>query len=105
MPLHSEAQFPQNDNDWTGILYDAETDKASFSTTYHMHIVDRVGGGDSFSGGLIYSLLENYDDQKTIDFAVAASCLKHSIEHDFNMMTVDEVISLSKGIASGRVQR
>ncbi len=70
-----------------------------------MHIVDRVGGGDSFGGGLIYSLLKKSEDQEAIDFAVAASCLKHSIEHDFNMMSVAEVNALVKGNASGRVQR
>lgn len=62
-------------------------------------------GGDSFGGGLIYALLNGYDQQKTIDFAVAASCLKHSVEHDFNMCSVAEVESLAGGNASGRVQR
>lgn len=91
------------DNDWAGMLY---TDgQVSFSPTYRIHIVDRVGGGDSFGGGLIYSLLSGYDDQKAINFAVAASCLKHSIEHDFNMMSVEEVEILAAGNASGRVQR
>lgn len=80
-------------------------DKAYFSTQYHMHIVDRVGGGDSFGGGLIYSLLSGFDPQKAIDFAVAASCLKHSIEHDFNLCSVSEVEALAGGNASGRVQR
>ena len=64
-----------------------------------------MGGGDSFGGGLIYALLNGYDQQKTIDFAVAASCLKHSVEHDFNMCSVAEVESLAGGNASGRVQR
>lgn len=94
-----------NDNDWAGMLYDSATDSAVFSTTYRIHIVDRVGGGDSFGGGLIYSLLNGWDDQKTIDFAVAASCLKHSIEHDFNHVSVAEVAALAAGNASGRVQR
>jgi len=93
------------DNDWAGMLYSKETDKACFSTTYRVHIVDRVGGGDSFGGGLIYSLMSDYDDQKAIDFAVAASCLKHSIEHDFNQVSVAEVAALAAGNASGRVQR
>ena len=93
------------DNDWAGMLYDAASDKAYFSTTYRMHIVDRVGGGDSFGGGLIYALLAGKDDQGAIDFAVAASCLKHSIEHDFNQMSVAEVEALAAGNASGRVQR
>lgn len=67
--------------------------------------MDRVGGGDSFGGGLIYSLISDYDNQKAIDFAVAASCLKHSIEHDFNLVSVGEVETLANGNGSGRVQR
>ena len=92
-----------SDNDWAGMLY--SDGKACFSPTYRVHIVDRVGGGDSFGGGLIYALLSDYDDQKAINFAVAASCLKHSVEHDFNLMSVAEVESLAGGNASGRVQR
>ena len=92
-----------NDNNWSGMLY---TDgEAHFSKKYAMHIVDRVGGGDSFGGGLIYSLLNNYDSQRAIEFAVAASCLKHSIEGDYNMVSVSEVEALANGNASGRVQR
>ena len=68
-------------------------------------IVDRVGGGESFGGGLIYACLNDYDPQSTIEFAVAASCLKHSVEGDFNMVSVDEVKKLAGGDASGRVQR
>lgn len=70
-----------------------------------MHIVDRVGGGDSFGGGLIYSLLNNKDPQSTIEFAVAANCLKHTIEGDYNMVSVSEVETLANGNASGRGQR
>lgn len=70
-----------------------------------MHIVDRVGGGDSFGGGLIYACLNGYAPQDTIEFAVAASCLKHSIEGDFNQVSVEEVKKLAGGDASGRVQR
>lgn len=92
-----------SDNDWAGMLY--ADGQAWFSPSYRMHIVDRVGGGDSFGGGLIYALLSGYDEQKAINFAVAASCLKHSIEHDFNMVSVAEVESLAGGNASGRVQR
>jgi 2-dehydro-3-deoxygluconokinase len=92
-----------SDNDWAGMLY--ADGNAHFSTTYRVHIVDRVGGGDSFGGGLIYALRSGYDDQKAIDFAVAASCLKHSVEHDFNMVSVDEVSALAAGNTSGRVQR
>ena len=92
-----------NDNDWGAMLY---TDgKAYFSPTYRIHIVDRVGGGDSFGGGLIYALLAEKAPQDAINFAVAASCLKHTIEHDFNLMSVAEVESLAGGNASGRVQR
>ncbi len=92
-----------NDNNWAAMLYDGE--KAFFSKKYAVHIVDRVGGGDSFGAGLIYSLLSDYDMQDTIEFAVAASCLKHSIEYDFNRVSVDEVKALVKGGGSGRVQR
>ena len=76
-----------------------------FSPEYLIHIVDRVGGGDSFGGGLIYALATGRKPQAAIDFAVAASCLKHSIEHDFNHATVAEVESLAAGNATGRVQR
>ncbi len=92
-----------NDNLWSAMLYDG-TDYY-FSKKYKMHIVDRVGGGDSFGGGLIAATLNGYDAQKTIEFAVAASCLKHSIEGDFNMVSMDEVEKLAGGDASGRVQR
>ncbi|MBO5047157.1 MAG: sugar kinase, partial [Clostridia bacterium] len=92
-----------NDNNWAAMLYaDGE---AYFSKKYAVHIVDRVGGGDSFGAGLIYGLMNGYDNQKTIEFAVAASCLKHSIETDFNYVSVDEVATLMKGDGSGRVQR
>jgi 2-dehydro-3-deoxygluconokinase len=87
------------------MLYDAESKKAFFSTEYMVHIVDRVGGGDSFGGGLIYALAVGKKDQAAIDFAVAASCLKHSIEHDFNLVTIKEVEALAAGNGTGRVQR
>ena len=70
-----------------------------------MQIVDRVGGGDSFGGGLIYAISEGYNDQDIIEFAVAASCLKHSIEGDLNEVTVSEVKALMGGDGTGRVQR
>ena len=79
--------------------------KANFSKKYSIHIVDRVGGGDSFGAGLIYSLINGFDSQSAIEFAVAASCLKHSIEGDYNVITVAEVLNLAGGDASGRVQR
>ena len=85
------------------MLYDGN--ECYFSRQYHMHIVDRVGGGDSFGAGLIYSMLSGKSAQDTIEFAVAASCLKHSIEGDYNMVSVAEVESLAGGNASGRVQR
>jgi 2-dehydro-3-deoxygluconokinase len=94
-----------SDNLWAGMLYDAKTRKAFFSREHALRIVDRVGGGDSFGGGLIYSLLSGYEEQKAINFAVAASCLKHSIEQDFNLVSVAEVEALAAGNASGRVQR
>ncbi len=92
-----------NDNDWAAMLFDGKD--YYFSKQYHMHIVDRVGGGDSFGGGLIYALLSGFDAQKTIEFAVAASCLKHTVEGDFNQVTADEVLRLAGGDGSGRVQR
>ncbi|TLD00406.1 sugar kinase [Robinsoniella peoriensis] len=92
-----------NDNNWAAMLYDG-TD-FYFSKSYLMHIVDRVGGGDSFGGGLIYACLNDFAPQQTIEFAVAASCLKHSIEGDFNQVSVDEVMKLAGGDGSGRVQR
>lgn len=92
-----------NDNNWAAMLYDGSD--YYFSKNYLIHIVDRVGGGDSFGGGLIYALMNGYGAQETIEFAVAASCLKHSIEGDFNMVSVDEVKKLAGGDGSGRVQR
>ena len=92
-----------SDNDWSGMLFTAG--EAYFSKKYSIHIVDRVGGGDSFGAGLIYSLLSGYTAQETIEFAVAASCLKHSIEGDYNLVSLAEVKNLAGGDGSGRVQR
>lgn len=92
-----------SDNNWSGMLYVAN--RPFFAKKYHMHIVDRVGGGDSFGAGLIYALLSDFGAQDAIEFAVAASCLKHSIEGDYNMVSKDEVLALARGNASGRVQR
>jgi len=92
-------------NTWAGVLYDGSTmfESKQYQIT---HIVDRVGGGDSFMGGLIYGLLTYpNDDQNALDFAVAASCLKHTIKGDANLVTVDEVAKLMGGDASGRVAR
>lgn len=97
------SSISANDNDWAGMLYDGE--EYCFSKEYHLHIVDRVGGGDSFGGGLIYALLSGKTTQQAVEFAVAASALKHSIEGDYNRVTVAEVEKLAGGDASGRVQR
>lgn len=97
------SSISASDNDWAAMLYDGEN--YCFSKEYHLHIVDRVGGGDSFGGGLIYSLLSGKDTQQAVEFAVAASALKHSIEGDYNRVTVAEVEKLAGGDASGRVQR
>ncbi|NOR27911.1 MAG: sugar kinase [Lutibacter sp.] len=92
-------------NTWAGVLYDGKT--MFQSPQYQItDIVDRVGGGDSFMGGLIYGLLQYpEDDQNALNFAVAASCLKHTIKGDANLVTVEEVKKLMRGDASGRVAR
>lgn len=92
-------------NSWSGVLYDGNT--LFEAPTYQItHIVDRVGGGDSFMGGLIYGLLSYPDDdQHALNFAVAASALKHTIYGDANLVTVAEVQKLMEGDASGRVSR
>ena len=92
-----------SDNNWAAMLYDGT--EFYFSKKYAVHIVDGVGGGDSFGGGLIYACLNQYDPQSTIEFAGAASCLKHSVEGDMNMVSVSEVQKLAGGDGSGRVQR
>ena len=92
-------------NTWAGILYNG-TNIYTSSEYQITHIVDRVGGGDSFMGGLIYGLLKYpNDDQNALNFAVAASCLKHTIKGDANLVTVEEVEKLMDGDASGRVSR
>jgi len=91
-------------NSWTGVLYDGE--KLYEAPSYEItHIVDRVGGGDSFMAGLIYGLLTFENDQQALNFAVAASCLKHTIKGDANLVSVDEVEKLMGGDGSGRVSR
>lgn len=92
-----------NDNNWTSMLYDGN--EFYQSAEYKIHIVDRVGGGDSFVAGLVYGFLNDFSVKDSLEFATAASCLKHSIEGDFNLVTVDEVKNLALGNASGRVQR
>lgn len=111
------AQFPQlqaigitlrqsisaSDNRWGAMLYTQH--KAYFSKTYDVHIVDRVGGGDSFAAGLLYAWGHQYGAQKTVEYAAAASCLKHAIELDVNLSTVAEITALMDGDGSGRVSR
>ncbi len=92
-----------NENNWSAILHDGK--QGYVADTYSMKIVDRVGGGDSFAAALIYSLVNDYSNQKSIDFATAASCLKHSIENDFNLIKKEDVEGLLKGNGSGRIQR
>jgi 2-dehydro-3-deoxygluconokinase len=94
-----------NHNTWSGVLWDGK--QLFKAPDYNItHIVDRVGGGDSFMGGLVYGLISYPgDDQKALNFAVAASCLKHTIHGDFNLVTVAEVENLMKGDGSGRVSR
>lgn len=87
------------------MIYDAATGTANYSTHYDIDIVDRVGGGDSFTGAMIYSLLTGKDDKSAIEFSVAASCLKHAIEGDYNRITVEDVEMLMKNGGNGRVQR
>ncbi|MDR0730273.1 MAG: sugar kinase [Treponema sp.] len=92
-----------SDNTWSAMLY--EDGNAFFAPDYAIRIVDRVGGGDSFGAALIYSQLSGWDNQRSVNFAAAASCLKHSIEHDFNLVNLAEAEALAAGNASGRVQR
>jgi 2-dehydro-3-deoxygluconokinase len=93
-----------NHNTWSGVLWNGK--QLLKAPTYDItHIVDRVGGGDSFMGGLIYGLQKYQDDQKALNFAAAASCLKHTIQGDFNLVTAGEVEKLMQGDASGRVSR
>lgn len=89
-------------NGWSAMLYDGQT---YFSKRYEIQLVDRVGGGDSFSAGLIYGLISGKDLQSTIEFATAASCLKQTMEGDYNRATVEDVESLIKYGGNGRVQR
>ena len=93
------------DNGWSAMLYNVAKNEYCFSKKYDLHIIDRVGGGDSFGGGLIYSLLSGKSTQEAVEFAVAASALKHSIGGDYNMVTVAEVEKLAGGDGSGRIQR
>lgn len=95
--------YSASENGWSAILCTAETCRVS--RRYVVHIVDRVGGGDSFGAGLIHGTLTGMGDAQALEFAVAASALKQTIEGDFNVISVDEVSKLAAGDASGRVQR
>jgi 2-dehydro-3-deoxygluconokinase len=91
-------------NNWSGMYYDGQA--FYHSRKYHIDfIVDRIGGGDAFSGGFIYGILTGMTPQDTLEFATAASCLKHSIHRDFNLVTPEEVLALMAGDGSGRIQR
>ncbi|MCA1595935.1 MAG: PfkB family carbohydrate kinase, partial [Chloroflexi bacterium] len=92
-----------DNNGWSGMLL--HEGKIYRSPAYDILIVDRVGGGDAFAGGLIYGLLTDRGPQHSLDFAVAASCLHHTIVGDANLVSVTEVEALMKGDGSGRVQR
>lgn len=92
-------------NKWAGMLYSANENKYHFSKEYTINIVDRVGSGDSFAAGIIYSLLIESDAKDAVEFAVAASCLKHTQEGDYNRISADEVLTLVNGDSSGRVKR
>lgn len=95
--------YSASDNGWSALIYNGE--EFYHSKKYDVRIVDRVGGGDSFAGGLIYGLVSGKDFKDALEFAVAASAMKHTIHGDFNQVTVDEVETLVGGDASGRVQR
>ncbi|MDO9592892.1 MAG: PfkB family carbohydrate kinase, partial [Erysipelotrichaceae bacterium] len=95
--------YSASDNGWSALIYDGKA--FHYSKKYEVRIVDRVGGGDSFAAGLIYGLVSGKDFKDALEFAVAASALKHTIFGDFNLVSVSEVETLTGGDASGRVQR
>ncbi len=97
--------YSANVNGWSGMLYNSKKAKSYFSKKYDIQIVDRVGSGDSFSAGIIFSLINNKSDSDTIEFAVASSCLKHTIEGDFNRTTIKDIENLIENGGNGRVQR
>lgn len=92
-----------SDNDWGAMLY--QNGEVWHSKRYLIHLVDRVGGGDSFAAGLIYSLMNNFDPQHSIEYAAATSCLKQTVELDFSLSTVSEVEKLVGGNSTGRIER
>lgn len=97
--------FSASRNGWSAMLFDAKQNNAYFSREYDIQIVDRVGGGDSFTAGIIYSLITGKENQEAIEFATAASCLKHTIEGDYNRTTIEEVENLLRNGGNGRVVR
>jgi 2-dehydro-3-deoxygluconokinase len=99
------TSYSASRNGWRAMLYDAEKQQSFFSREYDIQLVDRVGGGDSFGAGLIYALGTGMTCQDVIEFATAASCLKQTIEGDFNRTTIKDVETLLKSGGNGRVQR
>lgn len=97
--------FSASRNGWSAVLYDSKCNQAYYGPEYDIQIVDRVGGGDSFAAGIIYGLVSNMSQQDVIDFATAASCLKQTIEGDYNRTTVEDVMTLLENGGNGRVQR
>ncbi|PID62921.1 MAG: 2-dehydro-3-deoxygluconokinase [Ignavibacteriae bacterium] len=98
--------FSASRNGWSAVMLDnSECKDIYHSNRYDIHIVDRVGGGDSFASGLIYGLLSKNNSKEALEFAVAASCLKHTIPGDFNLVSKEEVENLINGSGSGRVER
>lgn len=92
-------------NGWSAMFYDVKEGRAYFSKFYDIQLIDRVGGGDSFTAGVIYGLISGKSNLETLEFATAASCLKQTIEGDFNRVTVEDVEKLLKSGGGGRVQR
>lgn len=103
--LTERESLSADDNNWRASLYDAQTGALALSRSYNIHIVDRVGGGDAFAAGLIYGVQKGWNDQKSVDFAAAASALKHTVEGDFILTSADEVLSIMQGDGSGRILR
>jgi len=99
----TRTSISASDNKISGILYDEG--KCYFAKAYDIHIVDRVGGGDAFAAGLIFGGLEKWEPQECIEFAVAADCLKHTVQGDVNLVSEKEVLSLAKGSGNGLIQR
>lgn len=97
--------FSASQNGWSVMLYDRLLDLSSYSREYQIQIVDRIGSGDSFAAGIIYGIMSNMNNQKIVDFAAAASCLKHSVEGDYNRISLSEITALMQDGGSGRVIR